>query len=107
MVHYSLISSVEATAATKVKLINNYEDFVKELSEDCRAGRGRSQREAEAKEVIERLSPHMAKKLKDEKKTSISIECASNIELIKASTSEIPHRPFYSMQQLQMNMTPR
>ena len=59
---------------------------MKELSDACRLG------EAEAKKVIETLSPHMAKKLKDQKKwekPSIAIECASSIELVKASKLEI------------------
>ncbi len=77
--------SVDAPS-TAYKIPDTYNEFVKSLTEACRQG------EAEAKEVIEKLSPHMAKTLKDKQKwdkPSIPIEHNSDITLIKASKSEI------------------
>lgn len=81
-------SAENTSSATSLsyKKPDTYDEFVKMLCKACRQG------EAEAKELIEKLAPHMAKTLKQNKKwekPNISIDYNSAITLIKSNQSEI------------------
>ena len=72
-----------STALSSYMKPDTYNELVNNLTEACRQG------EAEAKEVVEKLAPHMAKTLKDKNKWGIPIEHKSDVTLIKANKSEI------------------